>query len=421
MDKLDLIQEQKQLVRIGQRVVNACVGEAGNDDDTKVEIGAGLAKRLNIPSPLKLNVRRDGYTLRIGPLVGILAGYFKSEAYSFGAQDGYFRSLLANLNRLNGIGFIFTPADVNWSQKSINGFYLLKDKNQTWRRMWFPFPDVCYNRYFQDLSETGYHRSMNTLRKMGVPAFNSMVGDKWTIYQLLQAEPDIARHLPDTQRLDSSHTLTVMIKRHHGVYVKPANECKGKGISRVVQRGSHYLLQSNDIGPGQYLSGEEIYRKIRLRSSTNNLLAQQMIKVPGGPPHFDTRVLVQKDSRNMWHVTGIAARVGGGGKITTNLHTGGHAETIDRVLQKRGFNTEKVNAIKMEIERLSLRIAAIINNHTRFLGELGLDFIIDTNGKVWFLEANPKPGRRSLGLISKEMRKLALSRPMEYALYLAGF
>jgi D-alanine-D-alanine ligase-like ATP-grasp enzyme len=73
------------------------------------------------------------------------------------------------------------------------------------------------------------------------------------------------------------------------------------------------------------------------------------------------------------------------------------------------------------MEELALRIAKSIAKNTRFLGELGLDFIVDHRGKVWFLEANLKPARAAFGQISKDLRNLTILKPMEYACYLAGF
>ena len=56
------------------------------------------------------------------------------------------------------------------------------------------------------------------------------------------------------------------------------------------------------------------------------------------------------------------------------------------------------------------------------IGEIGLDFIIDAEGQVWFLEANSKPGRKAFSQmeLNKEER-LTIMRPMLYARYLAGF
>ena len=55
------------------------------------------------------------------------------------------------------------------------------------------------------------------------------------------------------------------------------------------------------------------------------------------------------------------------------------------------------------------------------LGELGLDFVIDKNGGIRLIEANPRPGRsifRVLGM-NKEAEK-SVERPLEYAAYLVS-
>ncbi|MFY9121277.1 MAG: YheC/YheD family protein, partial [Syntrophomonadaceae bacterium] len=91
------------------------------------------------------------------------------------------------------------------------------------------------------------------------------------------------------------------------------------------------------------------------------------------------------------------------------------------VLESRGFGAQQIATIQQEMEGLALRIAKTIAKSARLIGELGLDFMVDHRGKVWFLEANPKPARASFAQIDKDLRSQTIARPMEFAYYLAGF
>ena len=87
-----------------------------------------------------------------------------------------------------------------------------------------------------------------------------------------------------------------------------------------------------------------------------------------------------------------------------------------------GFRDSEITEIISSINKLSLKIAGTLEKYITPIGEIGLDFIIDTTGRVWFLEANSKPGRRAFSQMElNKDERLSIIRPMLYARYLAGF
>lgn len=391
-------------------------------DENTVLISPELAHHLGLYGSMRLNARASGNTIRLGPVVGILTRRLIKQRRSFGAQDRFLRSLLTHVKELNGLAFVFSPYDIDLERKRIHGYYLGRDAESPWIRHWFPLPDVYYNRYFPGDNVLRSRDLAILMARYGVKTFNTGVGDKWAVFRQLNKEKDIARHLPETRLLVSPSALGALLNKYQGVYVKPANGCKGRAISRITKRQGRYLVKNNQNQPGRYLTSvQEVYNRLRSANPNETLLAQQAIKAPDGQSHFDVRVMLQKDRYNCWAVTGIAARVGGSGMVTTNLHTGGRAAPLEKVLQTRNMQADEIDHIVEEINRLGLRIGQTLEKSSSALGDLGLDFMIDEKGKVWFLEVNPKPGRRAFSSISKEIRKVVVSRPMEYAYYLAGF
>ncbi len=413
-------------VALGKRIIRAhyIEEETGQTpaDNQVIYIDDDLAAVLGLPEGISLNIIKADKMLRLGPLVGILAGRYSKERGSFGAQNTFFRSLLSSLRNLNGVGFIFCPQDINGDRKSIHGYYLSGKSDERWKRMYFPLPDVCYNRYFSDAGSVGSYHTIALLARHGVKTFNNSIGSKWAVHRLLVQHKDVAPHLPETRLLESSQSLASMLKKYKEVYLKPPSGCKGNGIIRVSKKRGAYLVKTADRDNGCLCrSPQEILQRIRASMDCAMPIVQQSIRFTQNDRHIDFRVLVQKNRFNEWKVTGTAARVGAAGRITTNLHTGGKAEEPAAILKDRGFDPRQISSINTRLEDMALKIAEIIASKTRALGELGLDFLIDINGKVWFLEANPKPGRRAFSDISQDMRKVAVSRPMEYACHLAGF
>jgi hypothetical protein len=76
--------------------------------------------------------------------------------------------------------------------------------------------------------------------------------------------------------------------------------------------------------------------------------------------------------------------------------------------------------IVRDCEQLAYQTAESLENHFGRMVEFGLDIGIDVNGRAWLIEVNPKPARevfREMGAV--QQYKQAISRPIEYAMYLA--
>ncbi len=115
------------------------------------------------------------------------------------------------------------------------------------------------------------------------------------------------------------------------------------------------------------------------------------LNTPDGRP-YDLRMLIQKNERGEWVTTGMAIRTGKPHTLTSNLHGGGRAERAVPFLL-RHFRRDQVEGILKKIRWLAAVVPPHIERHHGRLLELGLDVGIDTDGRVWLLEVNSKPGR----------------------------
>lgn len=137
--------------------------------------------------------------------------------------------------------------------------------------------------------------------------------------------------------------------------------------------------------------------------------------------HADARLLIQKNECGNWAVSGIAMRVGGPGSPTTNLIWKGGAGLHFEEEMCKFFGAERAAAIREECDRMALEVVLTIEQHFGSMLEFGLDVGIDVDGRVWLIEANPKP-TQSLFLCAgeREIYNLAVRRPIEYAMFLAS-
>ncbi|MGE5403406.1 MAG: YheC/YheD family protein [Candidatus Saccharibacteria bacterium] len=387
-----------------------------------VAVPSKLAQALNLPVGITMNIAGKGKELRLGPLLGVLTKEHLEAVKSFGPQDTYYRKLLSAVRDVNGFGYVFTPQVIDYRKKRIQGWILTSGMNSTWKRSWLPFPDVCYNRYFRKDRGVYSQEVLEKLAKTGVKSFNYPLGTKWSVQIMLEQHGDIKHHLPETRIMDNSSDIEEMSKRHKVLYIKPVLGYQGQGVTRVIRDSKRYLCRSTSETVDTILkTPAEVLKKAR-GTRKAPMLIQQGIECPEYVGHFDFRVLVQKDNWGRWEVTGMAVRVGAPDQITSNLHTGGHAARTEYLLAELGFTPVEVSMVINDLTNLSILIAGYLEKTVVDVAEVGLDFIIDNNRKVWFLEANSKPGRRVFGEIdAQNLRKLSIIRPAQYACHLAGF
>ncbi|BBH21498.1 hypothetical protein Back11_28430 [Paenibacillus baekrokdamisoli] len=321
--------------------------------------------------------------------------------------------------------YVFTPRDVNYKQNRINAL-MFDPVTKSWTRKWRSFPHMIFDRCriqrSQRFVELGKFR-----KQYGHLTFlNHMLRNKWIIYRTMRKDPRFIPHLPLTKMYESPSDLTDMIRKYPLIYLKPINGTGGRGILRIQkQQGGIYLIQGRDqsrriIHPQRVPLSELHGRLEGWNLKENHYLVQQgiQLKLPNGRVH-DYRMLVQKNGSGLWEVTGCAGRIGASGSITSNLHGGGEAVTMQSLLKRFIKNDETVEAAKLQAEELSIQMAIFLEQTYGRLCELALDLAIDQKGHIWLLEVNPKPAREVfIQAGEKETYRRAIVRPLEYAIWL---
>jgi hypothetical protein len=130
------------------------------------------------------------------------------------------------------------------------------------------------------------------------------------------------------------------------------------------------------------------------------------------------RWLIQKDGNGEWQITGAAVKVSRPASVVSNLHSGGHIYPAASYLM-RHFPAEQADRILTHCEALVQKIAPFIEAKFGQMAEFGIDLGVDTCGRIWVIEVNPKPGRdifKKLG--GMEHYLIAVRRPLLYGKYL---
>lgn len=357
------------------------------------------------------------------PVLGILTLYLNEAGLL--EERSIYQKMTSAGRKLGLSVFVFTPKDVNYTENKIHAWFYEPD-SKTWSRRWTSFPNMIYDRC--RIQRTYRFEQLKKFRKTygHLTFLNRMLRNKWTVHRTLSKDDRFKDYLPATKYVDNIQIVTEFLRKYPLVYLKPINGTGGRGILRIEKRKDGLLhIQGRDqerriIRP-QNISSAGLSSYLAPWDLENNrYIAQQgiQIKLASGRVH-DYRMLVQKNGEGAWEVTGCAGRIGATGSITSNLHGGGHAETMSNLLNEWLRDESKAEQVKQEAEELGVAIAAYLELNYGRLCELALDLAIDRKGGIWLLEVNPKPAREVFAQAGeKEVYRKAIIRPLEYALWL---
>ncbi len=353
--------------------------------------------------------------------LGVLAVYLSRGRLE---ELSFFRKLSLEGRKLGIQIEVFTPKDVDSDSRIKTSVY---DSNrQRWVRKRTTFPPLIYDRCRYHGSAT-YHVLKAFRNKYSNLAYLSKpLANKWTMHQILNADETIRTHLPATILYAGPQDLMRFLKKHKLIYIKPKNGTGGRGILRIEQIDSDLFFiqgrnQQREILSPQRATTRQLAVRLNAMSLNSTYVVQQGIPLTlkNGRVH-DYRLLIQKNGSGEWEVTGCAGRIGPSRSITSNLHGGGKAVSMERLLDYRfPKNSVKVKQIKSDVNRFAYDLAPYLETKFGQLCELGADIAVDPDGKVWLLEVNPKPSREVFRRIGeKDTYRKAVNRPLEYALWL---
>ncbi|MFC4306099.1 YheC/YheD family protein [Cohnella boryungensis] len=320
--------------------------------------------------------------------------------------------------------YVFTPQDVDDDAGKIHA-QVYDPTAKKWSRRWVRFPNVIYDRCRIQKSYR-FEQLLAFRKRYGHLHFlNRPLRNKWTISRTLARIPSFRQHLPVTKLYQSSEDVASLLRRFPTVYLKPINGTGGRGILRIDRaKDGTLLLQGRNhsrsiVKPKRIARGSLSAALEGWDKRGDRYIVQQglNIKLRSGRVH-DYRMLVQKNSSGHWELTGCAGRVGPLRSITSNLHGGGEAASMNALLRQSIDSEDEIRKIRDTAERFGIGVARHLEATYGALCELALDLAIDRDGHIWLIEVNPKPSREVFKKAGeREVYRRAIMRPIEYALW----
>lgn len=357
----------------------------------------------------------------IKPVVAILT---MGSTNGFRGNRANFVDIVRTGKEMGFLVYVVTLSDLKFTSPTIKG-YTLNNNNDGWETHQFPLPQVIYNRIplREDEEKPWVHRKIMTcIEHPNIHFYNPYFFNKWHLFEWLKVSKSTDYLVPTTKRLESAISLSRLLDKHPYLYLKPESGKAGKGIMMLKykkERALPYRLKiQNDRSSITYKSTSLRRLWIRLKKETGNApyIIQQGIQLANIDHRpFDLRILVQKNAKGTWGVTGLGARMAGLKSITTHVPRGGTIENPTKLLSTL-FGADMSSSMISRIKTTALIIARQIEKGSGFtLGEMSMDLGIDDLGKLWFFEANSRP----MKFDEPPIRKKSLERIFEYSQYLA--
>jgi hypothetical protein len=338
-------------------------------------------------------------------------------------EPSFYRALCIAGSKFGIDVYVFTADGFQQHSESLFGYRL---EHEHFVRQLVPLPDIIYDRcFFTEANQRINCRRMLSYLAQSKPfqLLNGKLPGKLDVYEALKEDRMLSKYLPLTFSLQTSHQLLELADRFRGgIILKPTSGMQGRGILHVKRCAPQQSLQvkgrtrNNRSFTAAFKEDLAFEQWIGRFIKQTSYLVQPYLELSGHDDKpFDLRVLIQKDEKSRWSISGVAIRTGQAGSLTSNLHGGGGASPAAKLLSAK-FGELKAERLLEMIHTISKQTAERLESKFGRLAELGLDYGIDQSGRIWLLEANSKPGRSSFRIISDhEAERLSIERPLIYA------
>jgi hypothetical protein len=333
--------------------------------------------------------------------------------------------LMVKANKeVNNLLYFFALGGVQLKKQKITG-YCWHKTNKMWLQQDFRFPDVLYikckieKRYTQTFTEL-----CNIVTRNSGELITHHRFDKWRLYQIMSKDPVMKSYLPVTRTVKQRDDIEKMLKRYKVVYLKSHIGRKGENVVRVE------LLPDGGYRYSYYryglLTARSVFGYSSLLNTVNRFFQGEPFIVQQGiellkfkNQLIDMRAELQRNRNGDLDIVGISVRYGRpGSPITTH----GEAFTFDEFFVKNmGYSKRQLETFRSVVQKFLFSVYEYIDNNYGRYAEMGIDFAIDANKNIWFIEANSQSTKVSL---HKAYGKEALYRYdkniLEYARYLSN-
>lgn len=365
--------------------------------------------------------------ISLGPVIGVFTS--NGSVRRAHEETANFRTLA--LGRANGIAetilYFFTIKDVDFINKRINGTYY-DLKTDSWEKKLFPLPDILYDRGGGALksqkSVSNYIRKQ--LNSDGYLKINPQhYFDKWDVHKNLMNYEKVAKYLPKSILYQDSGDIRSMLSHSSILYIKDCLGSNGRGVMRIIKlphHGFEYSYYADDtVVEKRIQTIDELIVVIEQFFRKKKTIVQNAINVIKiNQSSVDLRATVQRNGKGALTITAYPVRIGKSKSPITSTKSGSSVYRFEDFFETYfNYTQDELKNLKEKINEFLIDVYTSIEDIYGTFGEIGIDFAIDQEGLIWFIECNAKPGKDTLYFsYGEHVVEKAFLNPLEYGKYL---
>lgn len=396
--ELGVVERNRIYVKFGSNFMEARLITI-DGSNTALGLSECILEELFIPLFCQYEVKVTRSYIEIGPYLGILASYSKESLLK---RKRFFLNYTAFYNKINGVIMLFSLDQVDKTNDQINGYVYNPEKND-WETWDAHIPSVVFKKIRLDPIWRNYFINHTCCR-----LFNDYVPDKYEVYAWLKEDKEITNRLflPETERLKDRKQLLSMLDKYPELMLKPIKGSQGRGIE-VIDRNNFHEYLTRAIFNGSYI----LQQRIPLLQIDNGII--------------DFRLILIKDELGRWEDIDLIVRQGKTGKIISNVSAGGIAMEYSKFLASHqiGEHLQKQD-FRSLMKSCSILIGQSLENKGVQLGNLGIDYALDTHYNLWLIEVNSLDPNHTIVIDAGKDRSVLQNiyyKNLAYARYLAGY
>ena len=416
-------------LKVGMKEVG--VSFLPNMTNNIIEINEEVLVDIYIDENTECNIKVSKDTLSLGPVIAVFTSNGAVRKASKGEPNFRTAELMKANREGKSILYFFSIKDIDFINHNINGTYFNESKLK-WEKKLFPFPDVLYDRGGGTLKSqkiiSKYIRKQFSNMKNLIYVNPTYYFDKWDVYEKLVKEDSSFPYLPLTRIYQGSEDLDNMFKNSSIIFMKDCYGSNGRAVVRIEK------LQ-NETYVFSYFKDEVIEMRVntfdklvieldKIFKRKKKVIIQSAINlIKINNKAVDMRATVQRNGNGDVVISAYPVRIATLGSPVTSTKSGSKVYRFEDFFKTfmNYSNNEIVNLKKKVDEFLITIYKDIEKNYGRF-GEIGIDFAVDQNSMLWFIECNAKPGKDTLYLsYGDKTIKEAFLNPIQYSKYLSGF
>ncbi|WP_282943061.1 YheC/YheD family protein [Paenibacillus sp. RC67] len=409
-----LVPNQNLLLKYGINVVPVKILTSKNVQANQIIASVRCLHKLKIPEECTFQFNKYKSTLTVGPYIGILVDRTRGKV----PTDSLLHYVQMD-SLIGGSILVFSPGDVNLRDKTIGGYMYIPSK-RTWRYGQYHYPASILNK-----SSANDQLITHLNNSLGKTIFNDYHLDKWTMHKVLSKNASIRKLLPKTVLYHKPQDIAQMFNQCPEVYMKPIRGSLGKHILKLSKQRNKIVVTYNGTLQKQFGTVRELGNFVKTQTHHSQYLLQERIQLISlNDRLIDFRVIIVKDENGNWQWMGIYSRYGPRKYIVSNISAGGTAQEGTRTLKKiLKMGEAEIRTLRGKMERSALHIAKQLETSGLHVGNIGFDFALDTQKRLWLIEVNHNNPNHTIALDAGEKHIFlkTIRANMLYAKKLAGF